>query len=66
MDNMGKGKRVSILGSSPTMPAEKGTSAPQNTAVGGGSRPTRSKMDTPVSAPENQHTLGRFSGDYLE
>lgn len=65
-DTAGKGKRVSILGSSPTEKMDMRSSAPQDTAVGGGSRPTKSKMDTEVSAPMNNHTMGRFKGDYLK
>lgn len=46
--------------------APKESSAPQNTAVGGGSRPTTSKMATPTSAPENPHTLGRAPSGWLK
>lgn len=35
------------------------TSAPQNTAVGSGSRPTPSRIKIKTSAPENPKTLGR-------
>lgn len=42
------------------------SSAPQNTAVGGGSRPTTSKMATDTSAPENPHTLGRAPSGWLK
>ena len=36
-----------------------GNSAPQNTSVGSGSRPTKSKMPIESSAPMDPHTLGR-------
>lgn len=51
-----------ILGDSPTMKAPAQTSAPQNTSVGGGSRPTVSKIKTETSAPSDPATLGRASG----
>jgi hypothetical protein len=35
------------------------TSAPQNTAVGSGSRPTPSRIKIKSSAPENAHSQGR-------
>lgn len=58
---------ANILGESPTMKAtDVGTSAPQNTSVGGGSRPTKSKMDTEVSAPKEPHTLGRAPQGWLK
>lgn len=50
---------MGIISDSPTMKAPKQTSAPQNTAVGGGSRPTASKMEIPTSAPSNGATLDR-------
>lgn len=57
---------MGIISPSPSMkPTDVGTSASQDTAVGGGSRPTPSKYKTPTSAPENQHTLGRAPSDYL-
>lgn len=40
-------------------PPSKGTSAPQNTSVGSGSRPTKSKIDIASSAPKDAYTLGR-------
>jgi hypothetical protein len=49
-----------ILGNSPAMKStDVGTSMPQKTAVGSGSRPTEGKTTTPTSAPEQPHTLGR-------
>lgn len=45
--------------------APKESSAPQNTAVGGGSRPTTSKIATPTSAPSEPHTLGRAPSGWL-
>ena len=46
------------LGSkSPSMPQAKGSSAPQNTAVGSGSRPGKSKMMIETSSPKDAHGL---------
>lgn len=42
------------------------SSAKMDTAVGGGSRPTTSKIATPTSAPANPHTLGRAPGSWLK
>lgn len=39
--------------------APKESSMKQDTAVGGGSRPTTSRMEIPTSAPMNAHTLDR-------
>lgn len=44
----------------------KQSSAPQMTAVGGGSRPTASKIATPSSAPMDPHTLGRAPEGWLK
>lgn len=55
----GTGKSVHIWSDAPAMPQEHGTSAPQNTAVGSGSRPTPSKYKIETTAPEDPHTLGR-------
>lgn len=38
----------------------------QGTAVGGGSRPTPSKVKLESSAPMEPHTLGRAPGDWLK
>lgn len=46
--------------------APKETSMKQDTAVGGGSRPTTSKMEIETSAPMNAHTLGRAPADFLK
>ena len=40
-------------------PSMKGGSAPQNTSVGSGSRPTKSKYAIESSAPMDAHTMGR-------
>ena len=56
----------SIWSDAPSMPQEKGSSAPQNTAVGSGSRPTKSKFDIPTSAPKDPHTLGREVPGWLK
>lgn len=42
-----------------------GGSAPQNTAVGSGSRPTKSRHEIPTSAPANPHELDRNPPPYL-
>ena len=50
---------MAIWSSDPSMkPTNEGTSAPQNTSVGGGSRPTPSKYKIETSAPKNARTLG--------
>lgn len=49
---------MAIISDSPTLKGEMGTSAPQNTSVGSGSRPTASRIKIPTSAPENARTLG--------
>jgi len=40
-------------------PPSKGGSAPQNTSVGSGCRPTRSKYEIETSAPMDPQGLGR-------
>lgn len=40
-------------------PSSKGGSAPQNTSVGSGCRPTRSKYEIETSAPSDPQGLGR-------
>lgn len=57
---------MSIISDSPTLKAPKETSAPQNTQVGGGSRPTPSKMKTESSAPMEPYMLGRAPAGYLK
>lgn len=57
---------MSIIKNSPSMPQMKGSSMPQNTAVGSGSRPTMSKTETMTSAPDNAKTLGRDPGGSLK
>ena len=57
---------MSIISKSPTMMEPKGSSAPQNTSVGSGSRPTSSKMPIMTSAPDNAKTLGRDPGGALK
>ena len=42
------------------------SSAPQNTAVGSGSRPTGGKIGIEVAAPANPHTLGRAPAGWLK
>jgi hypothetical protein len=49
---------ANILGNEPTLKAPPQSSAPQNTSVGGGSRPTVSKFKTAVSSPEDARSLG--------
>jgi hypothetical protein len=48
------------------MPPKKGGSAPQNTAVGSGSRPMSGKIGIETSAPPNPHTLERAPKDWLK
>ena len=52
---------MGILSKSPTLSSNqpKGTSAPQNTAVGSGSKPTPSRIKLETSAPMDPRTLGR-------
>ena len=57
---------MSIISKSPALPQEKGSSMPQNTAVGGGSRPTASKVMTPSSAPMEPKGMGRDPGGSLK
>lgn len=47
-------------------PDMKEKSMKQDTAVGGGSRPTTSKIEIETSAPMNAHTLGRAPSDFLK
>ncbi len=56
----------------PIGPATGGVMAPAQSsaktwdAVGSGSRPTPSKMETPTSAPKEPHTLGRAPTGWLK
>ena len=50
--------RGKLISNSPAMAASKGTSAPQMTAVGSGSRPTASKFAIASSAPTDARGLG--------
>jgi hypothetical protein len=56
----------SIWTNSPAMPQEHGDSATQNTSVGSGSRPTKSKFAIDTSAPEDAHTQGRSVEGWLK
>lgn len=48
-------------------PAMKGNSAKVHMAVGSGSRPGKSKIAIPTSAPANAHTLdGRAPSGFLK
>jgi hypothetical protein len=54
---------MSIISKSPTVAhpkigMSKSGSASQNTSVGSGSRPTKSKFTLPTSAPSDPKTLG--------
>lgn len=55
-----------IISDSPTLKGEKGSSRPQGTAVGSGSRPTSSKVKIPTSAPSSPHELSRAPGGWLK
>lgn len=66
---------MGIVSDSPTLKGPMGTSAPQNTSVGSGSRPTASKFKIPTSAPTDASgldgrktpgALGMNSGDRPE
>ncbi len=49
-----------MISKSPTLPIhDHGSSAPQNTSVGSGSRPTTSRIKIETSAPMEPRTLGR-------
>jgi hypothetical protein len=50
---------MGIIDSKSTMSSPKGSSAPQNTSVGSGSRPTKSTHKIETSEPSNPHTMGR-------
>lgn len=49
-----------------TKKGDKGRSAPQNTAVGSGSRPNGGRIKIPTSAPANEHTLERAPAKWLK
>lgn len=64
---------MGIISDSPTISTKdtkRGQSSPQNTAVGGGSRPTKSKFKIETSAPGSARMTnagGRGSGvDYMK
>lgn len=57
---------MSIISDSPAMKAPKQSSAPQNTSVGSGSRPTASKIKIDTSAPMEPATLGRSTPNALK
>lgn len=55
-----------MISKSPTIAHPKGSSRPQHTAVGSGSRPTTSKIKIPTSAPSSPQTLGRRTAGALK
>ena len=57
---------ANIISDSPTAKAPKQTSAPQNTSVGSGSRPTPSKFKIETSAPKEAHGLDRATKNALK
>lgn len=57
---------MGIISNSPTISHDKGSSKAQGTAVGSGSRPTKSKVMIDSSAPSNAKTLGRDPGGSLK
>lgn len=57
---------MSIISDSPAMKAPKQSSAPQNTSVGSGSRPTSSSIKIQTSAPSEPLTLGRAPAGALK
>lgn len=48
------------------MPMDSRKSAPQNTSVGSGSRPSTGKEPIATSAPKEPHTLGRAPEGWLK
>ena len=58
------GKLITEQGSGVKAPAQ--SSRGQNTSVGSGARPTKSKIVIPTSAPMNPRTLGRKTPGALE
>ncbi len=50
---------MALINSTGGVKAPSQTSAPQNTAVGSGSRPTPSRIKIDTSAPADPKTLGR-------
>lgn len=56
---------MGILSKSPSHPQEGGSSMKQGTAVGSGSRPTKSENDIKTSAPTEPHELGRAPKGWL-
>lgn len=57
---------MSIISNSPTIAPATGSSMPQKTSVGSGSRPTSSKVKIDTSAPAEPHTLGRAPQGWLK
>ena len=51
---------------SPTLSHEHGTSRPQKTAVGSGSRPSKSRVPIMTSAPKSPQTLSRGTSGALK
>jgi hypothetical protein len=51
---------VGIFSNSPTLKAPAQSSAPQNTSVGSGSRPTPSRFKIKTSAPDEPRMLDRM------
>ena len=50
---------MALVSKSSTIAHPKGKSMKQGTCVGSGSRPTKSKIKIPTSAPTDPHGLGR-------
>lgn len=50
---------MALVSKSPTIAHKKGSSMKQGTSVGSGSRPGKSKIKIPTSAPMDPHGLGR-------
>lgn len=57
---------MGIISNSPSMKQPKGDSMAQDTSVGSGSRPTKSKIMIETSAPMDAKTLGRKTPGSLE
>ena len=57
---------MSLISETPTLKRPPQTSQPQGTAVGSGSRPTKSRIEIPTSAPDDAYTRGRDTKGVLK
>lgn len=56
---------MALISPAPSVKPDSQSSMPQNTSVGGGSRPTPHKTTTPDSAPTEPRTLSRAPAGWL-